>query len=316
VLARAVTLIESAREADRKLAEHIVEDCLPHSGRSIRVGITGVPGAGKSSLIEALGKYLIEEKKQKVAVLAIDPSSQLSGGSILGDKTRMTTLAASEMAFIRPSPSRGIAGGVAQRTREAMLLCEAAGYRNILVETVGVGQSETAVHGMTDFFLLITLAGAGDELQGIKRGVMELANLVLVNKADGANVAAAERARAEAENALHYFPASGSGWTPRALTCSAHTGAGIRELWDCVLEFAALTRANGWFTQARREQQKRWMREMIEHTLRQQFDTHPAVRSRMEAMERQVVDGRTTSFRAARLLLKTYADAKSGRRPF
>ncbi len=311
VLARAVTLIESVREADRKLAEHIVEDCLPYSGRSIRVGITGVPGAGKSSLIETLGRYLIEEKKQKVAVLAIDPSSQLSGGSILGDKTRMATLGASEMAFIRPSPSRGIAGGVAQRTREAMLLCEAAGYRNILVETIGVGQSETAVHGMTDFFLLITLAGAGDELQGIKRGVMELANLVLVNKADGANVQAAERARTEAQNALHYFPASGSGWTARALTCSAHTGAGIRELWDCVLEYAALTRANGWFTQTRREQQKRWMHEMIEHTLRQQFDIHPAVRSRMKAMERDVAEGRTTSFRAARTLLKTYADGKA-----
>ena len=216
VLARAVTLIESALAADRELAEHIVEDCLPHSGHSIRVGITGVPGAGKSSLIEALGKYLIEDQKQKVAVLAIDPSSQLSGGSILGDKTRMTTLAASEMAFIRPSPSRGIAGGVAQRTREAMLLCEAAGYRNILVETVGVGQSETAVHEMVDFFLLVTLAGAGDELQGIKRGVMELADVVAVNKADGPNVAAAERARAEAQNALHFFPGAESGWTPRS----------------------------------------------------------------------------------------------------
>ena len=203
VLARAVTLIESAREVDRALAEQIVEDCLPHSGNSIRVGITGVPGAGKSSLIEALGRYLIAEQQQKVAVLAIDPSSQISGGSILGDKTRMTTLAASEMAFVRPSPSRGMAGGVAQRTREAMLLCEAAGYGNILVETVGVGQSETAVHEMVDFFLLITLAGAGDELQGIKRGVMELADLVAVNKADGANVTAAERARAEAQNALH-----------------------------------------------------------------------------------------------------------------
>ena len=214
VLARAVTLIESARETDRTLAEQIVEDCLPHSGNSIRVGITGVPGAGKSSLIEALGGYLIAEQKQKVAVLAIDPSSQISGGSILGDKTRMTSLAASEMAFVRPSPSRGMAGGVAQRTREAMLLCEAAGYGNILVETIGVGQSETAVHEMVDFFLLITLAGAGDELQGIKRGVMELADLVAVNKADGANVAAAERARAEAQNALHFFPAAGSGWTP------------------------------------------------------------------------------------------------------
>ncbi len=307
VLARAVTLIESAREADRDLAEQIVEDCLPHSGHSIRVGITGVPGAGKSTLIEALGRYLITEEKQRVAVLAIDPSSQLSGGSILGDKTRMTTLAASEMAFVRPSPSRGIAGGVAQRTREAMLLCEAAGYRNILVETIGVGQSETAVHEMVDFFLLITLPGAGDELQGIKRGVMELADLVAVNKADGANLPAAERARAEAQNALHFFPGSGSGWTPRAMTCSALTGVGIPELWGCVQELVALTRANGWFGRARRAQQKRWMHEMIEHALRQRFDTNPAVRHSMEALERDVAEGRTTSFRAARMLLEMYS---------
>lgn len=313
VLARAVTLIESAREADRILAEQIVEDCLPHSGHSIRVGITGAPGAGKSTLIEALGRYLIAEQQQKVAVLAVDPSSQISGGSILGDKTRMTTLASSEMAFIRPSPSRGISGGVAQRTREAMLLCEAAGYGAILVETVGVGQSETAVHEMADFFLLITIAGAGDELQGIKRGVMELADLVAVNKADGANIAAAERARVEAQNALHYFPAAGSGWTPRATTCSALTGVGIRELWRCVLEYTALTKANGWFARARRAQQKRWMHEMIKQALRQRFDAHPAVRHSMEALERDVAEGRTTSFRAARMLLEMYSNQGSGR---
>jgi LAO/AO transport system kinase len=308
VLARAVTLIESAREEDRDVAEQIVEDCQPAAaGDSIRVGITGVPGAGKSSLIEALGGFLIAEKKEKVAVLAIDPSSQISGGSILGDKTRMPTLAASEMAFIRPSPSRGMAGGVAQRTREAMLLCEAAGYRNILVETIGIGQSETAVHEMVDFFLLITLAGAGDELQGIKRGVMELADLVAVNKADGANVAAAERARAEAQNALHFFRASGSGWTPRAVTCSALTGAGISELWTLVLEYAELTRSNGWLAASRREQQRRWMHEMIDQSLRQRFWAHPAVRDRMTALERDVTEGRTTSFRAARTLLAAYS---------
>lgn len=307
VLARAVTLIESERVADRELAELIVEDCLPHAGQSIRVGITGVPGAGKSTVIEALGKYLIYEQKQKVAVLAIDPSSQLSGGSILGDKTRMTTLAASEMAFIRPSPSRGAAGGVAQRTREAMLLCEAAGYPNILVETVGVGQSETAVHEMVDFFLLVALSGAGDDLQGIKRGVIELADLIAVNKADGSNTAAAERARAEAQNALHFFPVAESGWTPRAVTCSAFTGAGIRDLWNYVIEYCALTKANGWFSGVRRAQQKQWMHEMIEKALRQEFDANPAVRHSVAALERDVTAGRTTSFRAARILLDMYA---------
>jgi LAO/AO transport system kinase len=309
VLARAVTLVESCRERDRELAEQIVEDCLPAAARdSIRVGITGVPGAGKSSLIEALGGFLIAGQKQKVAVLAIDPSSQISGGSILGDKTRMPTLAASEMAFVRPSPSRGMAGGVAQRTREAMLLCEAAGYPNILVETIGVGQSETAVHEMVDFFLLITLSGAGDELQGIKRGVMELADLVAVNKADGANVDAAERARVEAQNALHFFPKAESGWTPRAVTCSALAGTGIRALWECVLEYATMTRANGWLAASRREQQRRWMHEMIDQSLRHQFHANAAVRGRIETLECDVAEGRTTPLRAARTLLAAYSD--------
>jgi LAO/AO transport system kinase len=315
ILAQAITLIESSRAADQNLAEQIVEDCLPHCGNSIRVGITGVPGAGKSSVIEKLGAYLTGEREhgepgQKVAVLAIDPSSQLSGGSILGDKTRMQSLASSEMAFIRPSPSRGTLGGVAQRTREAMLLCEAAGYCNILVETVGVGQSETAVHEMVDFFLLITLTGAGDELQGMKRGVMELADLVTINKADGANLAAAERARSEAESALHYFPRPANGWTPRALTCSAETGKGIAELWNCVLEYTGLTKSNGWFSANRQAQTTRWMHEIIEQGLRQRFESHPAIRRRMEALEQDVLEGRTTSFRAARTLLEIYSDLK------
>ena len=311
VLAQAITLIESAREADRQMAERIVEDCLPHSGNSIRVGITGVPGAGKSSVIEVLGTYLISEYKQKVAVLAIDPSSQISGGSILGDKTRMSSLASSDMAFIRPSPSRGSLGGVAQRTREAMLLCEAAGFENILVETVGVGQSETAVHDMVDFFLLITLAGAGDELQGMKRGVMELADFVAVNKADGTNLRAAERARTDAQNALHYFPGSQSGWTPRAVTCSAQTGSGIAALWNNVLEYSTLTKANGWFSAARRNQTQKWMHEIIQQGLRQHFESYPAIGARMKELEKEVLEGRTTSFRAARELLETYSDAKA-----
>jgi LAO/AO transport system kinase len=312
ILAQAITLIESSRAADRELAEQIIEDCLRSSSNSLRVGITGVPGAGKSSLIEALGKFLIDEYREKVAVLAVDPSSQLTGGSILGDKTRMTSLASREMAFIRPSPARGSFGGVAQRTREAMLLCEAAGYKTILVETVGVGQSETAVHDMVDFFLLIMLAGAGDELQGIKRGVMELADLVAINKADGENLALAERAVAETRNALHFFPNSPFGWTPRAVACSAYTGRGIAELWNCVSEHAAMARANGWFDVNRREQRRRWMHEILEQGLRQFFSTHPLIRLRMEALEHQVVDGHTTPFRAARKLLEMYSNAGSG----
>ncbi len=308
ILAQAITLIESSRETDRELAGQIIEGCLPRSGNSIRVGITGVPGAGKSSVIEVLGSYLIAEYGQKVAVLAIDPSSKISGGSILGDKTRMTSLASSDMAFIRPSPSRGTLGGVAQRTREAILLCEAAGYRNILVETVGVGQSETAVHDMVDFFLLIMLAGAGDELQGMKRGVMELADLVAINKADGSNLKAAERARGEAQNALHYFPGPQSGWAPRALTCSAQTGKGIAEIWNCVLEYTAMTKANGWFTLARRNQTQKWMQEIIRDGLKHRFEAHPAIRNRMEALEHDVLEGRISSFRAARELLQTYSE--------
>ncbi len=313
ILAQAITLIESSRAADRQVAERIVESCLPHSGNSVRVGITGVPGAGKSSVIEVLGIYLISEFQQKVAVLAIDPSSQISGGSILGDKTRMSSLASSDMAFIRPSPSRVTLGGVAQRTRETMLLCEAAGYQNILVETVGVGQSETAVHDMVDFFLLIMLAGAGDELQGMKRGVMELADIVAINKTDGTNIRAAERARTEAQNALHYFPGSLSGWTPRALTCSAQTGAGISDIWRAVLEYAAMTRDNGWFVQTRQDQTRKWMQEIIQQGLRQRFESYPMIRVRMEALEREVLEGRITSFRAARELLETYTDPRINR---
>ncbi|HEV2444746.1 MAG TPA: methylmalonyl Co-A mutase-associated GTPase MeaB [Candidatus Sulfopaludibacter sp.] len=313
VLAQAITLIESSRPADRELADQLVESCLAASGDSLRVGITGVPGAGKSCLIEALGNHLIQQQGLKVAVLAIDPSSERTGGSILGDKTRMATLAASEMAFIRPSPSRGSFGGVAQRTREAMLLCEAAGYRTILVETVGVGQSETAVHNMVDFFLLVTLAGAGDELQGIKRGVMELADLVAINKADGENVAAAERTVAETDNALHFLAASPSGWMPRALACSALCGRGIAEIWNAVLEHATLTRASGWFDENRREQRRWWMHETLESGLRQFFSAHPLIRMRMEAFERDVLDGKTTPFRAARVLLEMYSNLGSVR---
>ena len=302
-LAKAITLIESSREGDRKIAEEVVERCLQLSGNSIRVGITGPPGAGKSSLIEALGKHIIVDRGETVAVLAVDPTSRVSGGSILGDKTRMRFLATSDKAFIRPSPTRGAQGGVAQHTREAILLCEAAGYRNILVETVGVGQSEVAVRDMVDFFLLVTIAGAGDELQGIKRGVMELVDAVAVNKADGDNVRAAESARVEAENALHFLPVSTSGWMARALACSAHSGDRVGAVWACVLEHHAMTNANGWLDRLRREQNRRWMQETLEAGLMQLFRSNAVVRERMADLEKQVVDGRITAVRAGRELL-------------
>jgi LAO/AO transport system kinase len=313
ILAQGITLVESSRLADQELAEQILEDCLPHTGNSIRVGITGVPGSGKSSMIEVLGTSLIRERKQRVAVLAIDPSSQVSGGSILGDKTRMPNLAASDMAFVRPSPSCGSLGGVARRTREAMLLCEAAGYENIIIETLGVGQSETAVHEMVDFFVLVVLSGAGDELQGMKRGVMELADLVVVNKADGANLPAAEQARTEAENALRYFPSSPSGWRARALTCSTQTGKGMVEVWDSVLEYAAFTKSNGWFTLGRRNQARQWMQDIIHQGLIDSFESDSLIREKLQQLEEEAMRGSTTPFRAARTLLEIFARARESR---
>ena len=312
ILAQAITLVESSRAADRDLAEQIVERCLPFSGNSLRIGITGVPGAGKSSLIEALGSFLIDKQAQKVAVLAVDPTSQLSGGSVLGDKVRMASLAASDMAFIRGSPSRGAFGGVAQRTRESMLLCEAAGYRNILIETVGVGQCEAAVYDMVDFFILVAITGAGDEVQGLKRGLMELADVVLINKADGENLRAAEQTVAETTRAQHLLRRAPSEYAPRAIACSAHTGRGIAELWNCVLEHAALTKANGWFDANRCDQRRRWMHEAVQDGLRQFFNSHPLIRIRMGAFEREVLAGRTTPFRAARMLLDMYSNLASG----
>jgi len=307
ILAQAITLVESSRPADRELAELIVEDCLSSAGKSLRVGITGSPGAGKSSVIEALGTHLVTACNQNVAVLAIDPTSELTGGSILGDKTRMTALSASPLAFIRPSPSRGAFGGVAQHTRESILLCEAAGYRNILVETVGVGQSEIAVHEMVDCLVLILLAHAGDELQGIKRGVMEWLDIAAINKADGSNLDAAERSLSDVRNALHFFPPSPSGWTPRAHLCSAHTGLGIHALWDSVLEHASTTQNNGWFSLNRRQQTLRWMHSTLDQGLRQLFRSHPVVRSSMDALEREILEGKTTPVQAARMLLELFS---------
>jgi LAO/AO transport system kinase len=311
ILGRAITLIESTRREDADLAQDILEACLPSTGQTIRVGITGVPGAGKSTLIESLGTHLTRERAEKVAVLAVDPSSELSGGSILGDKTRMERLASDDRAFIRPSPSGGSLGGVARKTRETMLLCEAAGYRNILVETVGVGQSETAVRSMVDFFLLIMIAGAGDELQGMKRGITEMTDLIAINKADGDNRSRADRARREYDSALHLFAPSPTGWSPRVVTCSAETREGVPELWSIVLEHNAALRANGWLERRRRGQVKKWMNDMIEWGLRDRFRGHPDVESRLPTLETEVAEGRVSPFRAAQQLLDLYDSRQS-----
>jgi LAO/AO transport system kinase len=309
ILSRAITLIESLHAEDTELAQDVLEQCLPYSGDSIRVGITGVPGAGKSSLIEVLGVYLTCERAEKVAVLAVDPSSQVSRGSILGDKTRMEILGNDDRAFIRPSPSGGSLGGVARRTRETMLLCEAAGYRNVLVETVGVGQSETAVRSMVDFFLLLMLAGAGDELQGMKRGIVEMTDLIAFNKADGDNRARAESARREYENALHLFSPTGTGWTPRVITCSARAREGIAEIWDAVLEHNAWLTSTGQLAKIRREQLKKWMYDQIEQALRDDFLQHVGVREKITSYEEDVLDGRLSPYRAVRSLIRIYTES-------
>jgi LAO/AO transport system kinase len=306
ILAQAITLVESSRPENAELAENILEACLPRFGDSTRVGITGVPGVGKSRLIEVLGTYLTHQRGEKVAVLAIDPSSQVSHGSILGDKTRMQMLANDPRAFIRPSASGGSLGGVARRTREAVLLCEAAGFGNIIVETVGVGQSETAVRSMVDFFLLLMLAGAGDELQGMKRGIIEIADLIAITKSDGDNQLRAEAAAREYEGALRLFPPPSSGWETRVVTCSAVTGEGIPALWDVVLEHGRYMRRNGCLQRLRKEQAKSWMHEMIDYELAARFRSHPAIRGTLPEYERDVVEGRISSFRAARRLLDKY----------
>jgi LAO/AO transport system kinase len=306
VLARAITVVESDLSADGELAARMLDRILPHSGRSRRVGITGVPGVGKSTFIDSLGMYLIRERGENVAVLSVDPSSPISGGSILGDKTRMERLAAEEHAFIRPSPARGHLGGVARRTRETILLCEAAGYRNILVETVGVGQSETAVRSMTDFFLLLMLAGAGDELQGMKRGIIEMLDGMAINKADGDNKGKAERARREYANALHLFPASADGWTPPVMTCSSLSGEGIAEIWDVVLKHRQLLQQNGFLAQRRSFQALDWMQELVMMGLQESFGADPRVATRLPQLREEVRRGQITPFAASRELLRIF----------
>jgi len=306
VLARAITLIESRLAADSERAAQLLDAILPHTGRSRRVGITGVPGVGKSTFIDALGMHVIRDCGERLAVLTVDPSSPISGGSILGDKTRMERLSAEPHAFIRPSPAGGHLGGVARRTRETILLCEAAGYRNVFIETVGVGQSETAVRSMSDFFLLLMLAGAGDELQGIKRGIIEMIDGMAINKADGDNLKKAERARAEYASALHLFPPSGDGWTPRVLTCSSIKNTGIAEIWQMVLEHEALLGATGRIAERRTLGDLQWMEDLISMGLAESFQAQPNVAARLPSLQRDVREGRVTPLAASRELLELF----------
>lgn len=303
MLGRAITLVESTRPDHQQEARLLVEACLPLAGNSFRLGITGTPGVGKSTFIETLGQEILTQEK-KLAVLAIDPSSQRSRGSILGDKTRMEVLSAHPHAFIRPSPAGTSLGGVARKTRETIILCEAAGFDTIFVETVGVGQSEIAVHSMVDFFLLLLLPGAGDELQGIKRGIVEMADLIAVNKADGDRLSLAKKARQAYRNALHLFPPSPKGWTPKAMICSALEKTGITEIWQSIEDYQETTKGNQFFTQNRQEQAVFWFEESIDFLLREQFSRHPEVKRQWQILKQQVLEGKRSSFGAAQELIE------------
>jgi len=308
ILSQAITMIESAKPEHQALAQNIIEKCLPYSGNSIRIGITGVPGAGKSTFIEGFGKD-ITAKGHKLAVLAIDPSSERSRGSILGDKTRMEELGADPNAFIRPSPSAGSLGGVARKTRESLILCEAAGFDIIIIETVGVGQSETAVHSMVDFFLLLQIAGAGDELQGIKRGIMEMADLICINKADGENILKANLARVQFENALHLFPPALSGNNPKVLTCSSIKLTGLDAIWNEIISYSNITKENKYFDKRRNQQAKYWMFETINEHLKDSFYNNAVVKNNIDKYQDCVAQDQMSSFSAAFSLLDKYFKA-------
>ena len=305
MLSRAVTLVESVAPEHYALAQEVIEKCLPFSGRSRRIGITGVPGAGKSTSIDAFGLHVLKGGG-KLAVLAIDPSSERTKGSILGDKTRMERLSVHPDAFIRPSPSAGSLGGVARKTRETIVLCEAAGYDNIFVETVGVGQSETAVHSMVDFFLLIQVAGTGDELQGIKRGIMEMADGIVINKADGDNIDRARLAQAQFRSALHLFPPTTSGWMPEVLCYSGYYETGIKEVWDMIDRYFEFVEGNGYFARKRSQQGRYWMYETINEQLRTHFYDNPDVQKALAEKEQRVLANQQSSFTAARDVLDLY----------
>lgn len=305
ILAQAITLIESNNPEHYEQAQQIIERCLPHAGRSVRIGITGVPGAGKSTFIEAVGN-MVTSLKHRLAVLAIDPSSERSGGSILGDKTRMESICNNPDVFIRPSPSAGSLGGVARKTRETIVLCEAAGFDVIFIETVGVGQSETAVHSMVDMFMLLQISGAGDELQGIKRGIMEMADMMVITKADGENIHKAELAKTQFQGALHLFPLPDSGWRAKVYTCSSLDGTGLEEVWKGVEEFLDFTQANGYFDDNRNRQNKYWMYETINETLKSSFYHNPLIESRIADVEQRVLEAKQSSFIAAKELLDLY----------
>ena len=304
-LSQAITLIESNNPDHYAQAQEIIERCLPYSGKSVRIGITGVPGAGKSTFIEAVGN-MVTSLHHKLAVLAIDPSSERSGGSILGDKTRMESIVHNPDVFVRPSPSAGSLGGVARKTRESVILCEAAGYDVIFIETVGVGQSETAVHSMVDMFLMLQISGAGDELQGIKRGIMEMADMMVITKADGENIHKAQLAKAQYQNALHLFPLPESQWRAKVYTCSSVDKVGLEEVWNGVEEYLDHIEANGYFQANRNRQNKYWMYETINETLKNAFYRNPEIEGRIAEVEQRVLGAKLSSFIAAKELLDIY----------